>query len=159
GDKYTEDLASEIHKTIKKVTEDYANLKANTAIAQLMTLSNDFNSKGKITKEDFRTFLILLNPVAPHITEELWEVCNLGGILSEQVWPKYDEKMTIDDEIEIPVQFNGKVRYTIKIERDASQDKVFEVAEKDELFAKNVEGKKIVKKIYIPNKIVNIVVK
>ena len=159
GDKYTEDLASEIHKTIKKVTEDYANLKANTAIAQLMTLSNDFNSKGEITKEDFRTFLILLNPVAPHITEELWEVCNLGGVLSEQVWPKYDEKMTIDDEIEIPVQFNGKVRYTLKIERDASQDKVFEVAEKDELFAKNTEGKKIVKKIYIPNKIVNIVVK
>ena len=159
GDKYSEDLASEIHKTIKKVTEDYANLKANTAIAQLMTLSNNFNSKGKITKEDFRTFLILLNPVAPHITEELWEVCDLGGILSEQVWPKYDKKMTIDDEIEIPIQFNGKVRYTIKIERDASQDKVFEVAEKDELFAKNIEGKKIVKKIYIPNKIVNIVVK
>ena len=159
GDKYTEDLASEIHKTIKKVTEDYANLKANTAIAQLMTLSNEFSSAGKITKEDFRTFLILLNPVAPHITEELWQVCNLDGVLSEQVWPKYDEKMTIDDEIEIPVQFNGKVRYTIKIARDESQDKVFEVAEKDELFAKNTEGKKVVKKIYIPNKIVNIVVK
>ena len=159
GDKYTEDLASEIHKTIKKVTEDYINLKANTAIAQLMTLSNEFSSAGKITKEDFRTFLILLNPVAPHITEELWQVCNLDGVLSEQVWPKYDEKMTIDDEIEIPVQFNGKVRYTIKIARDESQDKVFEVAEKDELFAKNTEGKKVVKKIYIPNKIVNIVVK
>ena len=159
GDKYTEDLASEIHKTIKKVTEDYINLKANTAIAQLMTLSNEFSSAGKITKEDFRTFLILLNPVAPHITEELWQVCDLDGVLSEQVWPKYDEKMTIDDEIEIPVQFNGKVRYTIKIARDESQDKVFEVAEKDELFAKNTEGKKVVKKIYIPNKIVNIVVK
>ena len=159
GNEYTEDLASEIHKTIKKVTEDYANLKANTAIAQLMTLSNEFSSAGKITKEDFRTFLILLNPVAPHITEELWQACDLGGILSEQVWPKYDEKMTIDDEIEIPVQFNGKVRYTVKINRDASQEEAFEVAEKDELFAKNTEGKKVVKKIYIPNKIVNIVVK
>ena len=159
GNEYTEDLASEIHKTIKKVTEDYANLKANTAIAQLMTLSNEFSSAGKITKEDFRTFLILLNPVAPHITEELWQACDLGGILSEQVWPKYDEKMTIDDEIEIPVQFNGKVRYTVKIARDASQEEAFEVAEKDELFAKNTEGKKVVKKIYIPNKIVNIVVK
>ena len=159
GNEYTEDLASEIHKTIKKVTEDYGNLKANTAIAQLMTLSNEFSSAGKITKEDFRTFLILLNPVAPHITEELWQACDLGGILSEQVWPKYDEKMTIDDEIEIPVQFNGKVRFTVKINRDASQEEVFEVAEKDELFAKNTEGKKVVKKIYIPNKIVNIVVK
>ena len=124
-----------------------------------MTLSNEFSSAGKITKEDFRTFLILLNPVAPHITEELWQACDLGGILSEQVWPKYDEKMTIDDEIEIPVQFNGKVRYTVKINRDASQEEAFEVAEKDELFAKNTEGKKVVKKIYIPNKIVNIVVK
>ena len=131
----------------------------NTAIAQLMTLSNEFSSAGKITKEDFRTFLILLNPVAPHITEELWQACDLGGFLSEQVWPKYDEKMTIDDEIEIPVQFNGKVRYTVKIARDASQEEAFEVAEKDELFAKNTDGKNVVKKIYIPNKIVNIVVK
>lgn len=159
GDEYSEDLVSEIHKTIKKVTEDYGNLKSNTAIAQLMTLSNEFSSIGKITKEDFRTFLILLNPVAPHITEELWQVCDLGGILSEQAWPKYIEELTIDNEIEIPVQFNGKVRYTIKIARDAAQDKVFEVAEKDELFAKNTEGKNVVKKIYIPNKIVNIVLK
>ena len=124
-----------------------------------MSLSNEFSALGKITKEDFRTFLILLNPVAPHITEELWQVCDLGGILSEKAWPKYIEELTIDNEIEIPVQFNGKVRYTIKIARDSSQDKVLEVAEKDELFAKNTEGKNVVKKIYIPNKIVNIVVK
>ncbi|MHC5099850.1 leucine--tRNA ligase, partial [Peptoniphilus genitalis] len=159
GDEYSEELVTDIHKTIKKVTEDYANLKANTAIAQLMTLSNEFSDLGKITKEDFRTFLILLNPVAPHITEELWEVCNLGGVLSEQTWPTFEEELTIDNEIEIPVQFNGKVRYTINIERDASQDTVFEIAEKDELFAKNIDGKNVVKKIYIPNKIVNIVVK
>ena len=159
GDDYSKELVSEIHKTIKKVTEDYAHLKANTAIAQLMTLSNEFNDAGKITKEDLRTFLILLNPVAPHITEELWQVCELGGVLSEQAWPEYKEELTIDNEIELPVQFNGKVRYTIKIDRDASQDEVFEIAEKDELFAKNTEGKNIVKKIYIPNKIVNIVVK
>lgn len=159
GDEYSKELVTEIHKTIKKVTEDYANLKANTAIAQLMTLSNEFSDLGKITKEDFRTFLILLNPVAPHITEELWEVCNLGGVLSEQTWPIFEEELTIDNEIEIPVQFNGKVRYTINIERDASQDTVFEIAEKDELFAKNIDGKNVVKKIYIPNKIVNIVVK
>lgn len=159
GDEYSKELVTEIHKTIKKVTEDYANLKANTAIAQLMTLSNEFSDLGRITKEDFRTFLILLNPVAPHITEELWEVCNLGGVLSEQTWPTFEEELTIDNEIEIPVQFNGKVRYTINIERDASQDTVFEIAEKDELFAKNIDGKNVVKKIYIPNKIVNIVVK
>ena len=89
----------------------------------------------------------------------MWQVCDLGGILSEKAWPKYIEELTIDNEIEIPVQFNGKVRYTIKIARDSSQDKVLEVAEKDELFAKNTEGKNVVKKIYIPNKIVNIVVK
>ncbi len=159
GDEYSKELVTEIHKTIKKVTEDYANLKANTAIAQLMTLSNEFSDLGRITKGDFRTFLILLNPVAPHITEELWEVCNLGGVLSEQTWPTFEEELTIDNEIEIPVQFNGKVRYTINIERDASQDTVFEIAEKDELFAKNIDGKNVVKKIYIPNKIVNIVVK
>ena len=159
GDEYSKELVTEIHKTIKKVTEDYANLKANTAIAQLMTLSNEFSDLGKITKEDFRTFLILLNPVAPHITEELWKVCDLGGVLSEQTWPTFEEELTIDNEIEIPVQFNGKVRYTINIERDASQDTVFEIAEKDELFAKNTDGKNVVKKIYIPNKIVNIVVK
>jgi len=158
-DNYSEKLVTEIHKTIKKVTEDYENLKANTAIAQLMSLSNEFNDAGKITKEDFRTFLILLNPVAPHITEELWQICDLGGILSEQEWPIFDEKLTVDDEIEIPVQFNGKVRFTINISRDSNQDEVFEILEKDELYAKNIETKKVVKKIYVPNKIVNIVVK
>ncbi len=159
GDSYTEELESEIHKTIKKVTNDYPNLKANTAIAALMSLNNEFNDYGKITKEDLRTFLILLNPVAPHITEELWQVCELGGVLNEMSWPTYDESKTIDDEIEIPVQFNGKVRFTIKINRDASEEDVLKVAQEDKLFDKNVENKKVIKKIYIPNKILNIVVK
>ncbi|MBU5669129.1 leucine--tRNA ligase [Peptoniphilus sp. MSJ-1] len=159
GDKYSEDLLSEIHKSIKKVTNDYENLKSNTAIAQLMSLSNEFSDKGKITKEDFRAFLILLNPVAPHITEELWQVCDLGGVLNEMSWPEYNEELTIDNKIEIPVQFNGKVRFTIEINRDSLQDEVIKIAESNELFEKNVDGKNVVKKIYIPNKILNIVVK
>jgi len=159
GEEYSEKLVSEIHKTIKKVTNDYANLKSNTAIAQLMSLSNEFSDAGKITKEDFRTYLILLNPVAPHITEELWQVCDLGGVLNEMDWPKYEEELTIDNKIEIPVQFNGKVRFTIEINRDSSQEEVLSIAESNELFDKNSEGKKIIKKIYIPNKILNIVVK
>lgn len=159
GDEYTKELESSIHKTIKKVSSDYENLKPNTAIAQLMTLSNEFNDHGSITKEDFRTFLILLNPVAPHITEELWAECELGGYLNEAEWPVYDEAKTIDQTVEIPVQFNGKVKFTIKVPRDADKEAVKAEAMANESYESYVEGKKIVKEIFVPGRIYNIVVK
>lgn len=159
SEEYTTELEKSIHKTIKKVSEDYENLKANTAIAALMSLTNEFNSFGKISRKDFRTFLMLLNPVAPHITEELWDANKLGGYLNESKWPIYDESKTIDDEIEIPVQFNGKVRYTVKITKDATQDEVKKVVEEDENYKTQIEGKQVVKEIYVPKKIYNIVVK
>lgn len=159
SEEYTTELEKSIHKTIKKVSEDYENLKANTAIAALMSLTNEFNSFGKISRKDFRTFLMLLNPVAPHITEELWDTNKLGGYLNESKWPIYDESKTIDDEIEIPVQFNGKVRYTVKITKNATQDEVKKVVEEDENYKTQIEGKQVVKEIYVPKKIYNIVVK
>ncbi|MDY2986218.1 MAG: leucine--tRNA ligase [Peptoniphilus sp.] len=159
SEEYTTELEKSIHKTIKKVSEDYENLKANTAIAALMSLTNEFNSFGKISRKDFRTFLMLLNPVAPHITEELWDANKLGGYLNESKWPIYDESKTIDDEIEIPVQFNGKVRYTVKITKNATQDEVKKVVEEDENYKTQIEGKQVVKEIYVPKKIYNIVVK
>ncbi|CDZ74748.1 Leucine-tRNA ligase [Peptoniphilus sp. ING2-D1G] len=158
-DEYSEKLESNIHKTIKKVTYDYENLKANTAIASLMTLVNNFNAEGEISRKDFATFLMLLNPVAPHITEELWIKLNLGGYLNEQSWPQYDEAKTIDDVVEIPVQFNGKVRFQVEVEKDADQDTVREIAKQNKIYAQYTEGKNIVKEIYIPGKIYNIVVK
>ncbi len=158
-EQYSEKLESNIHKTIKKVTYDYENLKANTAIAALMTLLNNFNAAGEISRKDFATFLMLLNPVAPHITEELWIALNLGGYLNEQSWPQYDEAKTIDDVVEIPVQFNGKVRFQIEVEKDADQDTVRATAKENKIYAQYTEGKTIVKEIYIPGKIYNIVVK
>lgn len=159
SEEYTPELEKSIHKAIKKVSEDYENLKANTAIAALMSLTNEFNSLGKLSREDFRTFLMLLNPVAPHITEELWEVNKLGGYLNENSWPVYDESKTVDTEIEIPVQFNGKVRYTVKVSQDATQEEVKKVVEEDENYSNQVQGKQVVKEIYVPKKIYNIVVK
>jgi len=159
GENYTKDLESSIHKTIKKVSSDYENLKANTAIAALMSLLNEFNDYGKITKADLRTYLMLLNPVAPHITEEIWEANKLGGYLNEQSWPKYDESKTIDDIVELPVQFNGKVRYTIKVSRDASKEEVQKIASENESYLSHIKDKTIVKEVFVPGKIYNIVIK
>ena len=159
GDSYTPELESLIHKTIKKVSHDFETLKFNTGIAALMTLSNEFNDFGKITKADFKTFLMLLNPVAPHITEELWEIIGLPGKLYNNPWPKYDEEKTIDDVIEMPIQVNGKVRATIMVNADDSQDIVKEKALKDDNIAKFLDGKTIVKEIFVMGKIYNIVVK
>ncbi len=144
GDKYSDELETSIHKTIKKVTEDYESLKFNTAIAALMTLLNEFNDIGQITKEDLRTFLILLNPVAPpHITEELWEIVNLGGMLHEQTWPIYDENKIQEELIELPVQVNGKVRGKIMVNIEDPQEAVREKAMKNESIMRHIEGKKI----------------
>ncbi len=159
SDQYTKELESSIHKTIKKVSHDYENLKANTAIAALMSLLNEFNEYDKLTKEDLSTYLLLLNPVAPHITEEMWQAIGLDGYLNRQEWPKYDESKTIDQTVEIPVQFNGKVRYTIQASKDASKEEVVEIAKSNENYANYVGDKKIVKEIYVPGKIYNIVIK
>ena len=147
------------HQTIKKVSEDYENLKFNTAIAQLMTLLNEFNNLDKISKEQYKIFLILLNPVCPHITEEIWQRMEYEGYVHEASWPEYDESKTILDVIELPIQVNGKLRTTVEIARDASEDEVFEKAIKDDVVAKYLENKNVVKKIYVKGRIFNIIVK
>lgn len=159
GSDYTKDLESNIHKTIKKVTEDFDTLKFNTGIAALMTLSNEFNDHGSITKKDFQTFLILLNPVAPHITEEIWQEIGLEGYLHESSWPAFDESKTKDKVIQMPIQVNGKVRGTIEIDADSSQDYARQKALQDENIKKFIDGKTIVKEIFVAGKIYNIVVK
>lgn len=147
------------HQTIKKVSEDYENLKFNTAIAQLMTLLNEFNNLDKISKEQYKIFLILLNPVCPHITEEIWQRMGYEGYVHEASWPEYDESKTILDVIELPIQVNGKLRTTVEIGRDASEDEVFEKAIADDVVAKYLENKNVVKKIYVKGRIFNIIVK
>ncbi len=158
GSAYRKETEVLMHQTIKKVSYDYEHLKANTAIAQLMTAVNIFQKEG-INEAEFKTFLILLNPVAPHITEELWEACNFGGHLCEQSWPSYDEDKTVEDVVEVPVQFNGKVRFKITLPREASQEEALGVLHGDESFVKQTEGKTVVKEIYVPGKILNVVVK
>ncbi|WP_237036364.1 leucine--tRNA ligase [Mediannikoviicoccus vaginalis] len=159
SEEYSESLEGEIHRTIKKVTEDYENLKFNTAIAQLMTLLNEFYSNSKLTLKDFETFLILLNPVAPHITEELWELNIKNGKVHEQSWPEYDESKLVEDVIEIPVQINGKVKGTIKINIDEEKESIFDKVISSDEFKDALEGKKIIKKIYVSGKIINLVIK
>lgn len=159
GEDYTPELESSIHKTIKKVSDDFETLKYNTGIAALMALLNDFNDHGKITKKDFETYLILLNPVAPHITEEMWEMLGYKGYLHQSTWPIYDEAKTKDSVIEMPIQVNGKVRGTIEVSVDATKEEIKEKALSDENISKFLEGKNIVKEIFVPGKIYNIVVK
>ena len=146
-----------MHKTIKKVSSDFENLKFNTAIAALMSLINDFTKKGSVTKDELKTFLILLNPVAPHITEEIWDTLNYGGYVYQQTWPEYDEAKTVESTIEIAVQVNGKLRSTISVAADGAKEDIIAMA-KEEL-GDRIAGKEIVKEIYVPGKIVNIVVK
>ncbi|MDU1832526.1 MAG: leucine--tRNA ligase, partial [Finegoldia magna] len=135
GDSNFEKMETLVHQTIKKVSEDYENLKFNTAIAQLMTLLNEFNNLDKISEEQFKIFLILLNPVCPHITEEIWQRMGYEGYVHEASWPEYDESKTILDVIELPIQVNGKLRATVEISRDASEDEVFEKAIADDVVA------------------------
>ena len=158
GDSYSKDLEVVINQTIKKVSEDYENLKFNTAIAQLMTLLNEMKAKGKITKKDFKTYLILLNPVAPHMTEELWEMMEFDGELNQTSWPSYDEDKLTFDSFEMPVQINGKVRGKVLMANDASKDDVVNAAKEDNNIKSYIEGKEIRKIIYVPGKILNIVI-
>lgn len=159
GDEYTKELESSIHKTIKKVSDDFEHLKFNTGIAALMSLLNEFNDHGKINKEDMQAFLTLLNPVAPHITEEIWTSIGLEGYLHNASWPVYEEEKTKDDVIELPVQVNGKVRGTIEVDAQAGKEEVIAEAKKDENITRFLEGKTVVKEIFVPGKIFNIVVK
>ena len=156
---YSKELESTMHKTIKKVSDDYEKMKFNTAIAALMALINDINKLGKITKGELRTFLILLNPVAPHITEEMWQQAGFEGRLYQTTWPVYDESKTIEDEIEIPVQVNGKVRATIKVAKEADAEEIEKVAFENTDVLKFTDGHEIVKKIYVPGRIYTVVVK
>ena len=124
-----------------------------------MTLINEFYSAKEISREDLRIFLILLNPVSPHITEEIWQEMNFGGYIFEQTWPKYDEAKTIDSEVEMPIQINGKVRTTLMIPKDAKFEDFKEALYDNENVKKFIEGKTVVKEIFVPGKICNIVVK
>ena len=157
-DGYSKELSAAMHRTIKKVSQDIEQLKFNTAIAAMMTLLNQISDKGSITKGELRTFLILLNPFAPHITEEMYNNI-FGGILSEQSWVTYDEALCIEETIEIAVQINGKVRAKLMIPADADSDAMIAAALENETIKPLVDGKTVVKKIAVPKKLVNIVVK
>lgn len=159
GDEYSKELETRMHQTIKKVTLDYENLKFNTAIAAMMSLVNDFYRVGKVTKGEFATLIILLNPVVPHVTEELWQEIGKEGRVYEATWPEYDEEKTVEDTIEIAVQINGKVKATVSVGREDEQDAVREIVMALESIATLVEGKTIVKEIYVKGRIYNIVVK
>lgn len=155
----TEKLESNIHKAIKKVSEDYESMKFNTAIAAMMALINDFYDHGSVTKGDMKIFLTLLNPVAPHITEEIWQNLGFEGMIYQSTWPVWDEAKTIDNVVEIAFQINGKVRGQMVIAVDATADQVKEQFRNDEKLMALVEGKNIVKEIYVPGRIFNVVVK
>ena len=158
-DKETEKLETPLHKTIKKVSSDIEDMKFNTAIAALMTLTNDIYNVGKISKEQLHTFIKLLCPFAPHLCEEMWEVTGGEGFLSLASWPTYEEAKTVDAQTEIGVQINGKLRGTVVIPTGADKEEVFAMAKADSRIASLVEGKTFVKEIYVPNRVVTFVVK
>ena len=160
GDKIRPELEGAFNKAIKKVGEDIENIKFNTAIATLMALINDISNVKSINKEELRIFSILLNPFAPHVTEEVYEACKLGnGILAEAEWPEYDESKCVDESVEIVVQVNGKIKAKLNIPVDADKDTVLELAKNDENVKKAIDGMKIIKEIVVPKKLVNLVVK
>ena len=158
GDTYSEQHEVLMNRTIKKVGEDADNLKANTAIAALMTMLNEFYDKG-VNKAEYKTFLALLNPFAPHITEELWQQLGETGLLSVAPWPTYDEAKTVESTVELAVQVNGKLKCTIKLAADADKQTAIDTALAEEKVQHAIEGKQIVKQIVVPGKIVNLVVK
>ena len=160
GDKIRPELEGAFNKAIKKVGEDIENIKFNTAIATLMALINDISNVKSINKEELRIFSILLNPFAPHVTEEVYEACKLGnGILAEAEWPEYDESKCVDESVEIVVQVNGKIKAKLNIPVDADKDAVLDLAKNDENVKKSIDGMKIIKEIVVPKKLVNLVVK
>jgi len=159
SDDYSKELEVSFHKAIKKVSDDIENMKYNTAIASLMALLNEIYEKGAITKGELKTFLTLVNPFAPHVSEELWEVMNFGGMLAVAPWVSYDESKTVDSTIEVPVQICGKLRATVTIAKDADSATAIAAAKADEKVQEMLDGKQIIKEIYVPGKIINIVAK
>ena len=156
---YRPEVEAEIHRTIKKVTEDIQGLKMNTAIAALMSLLNTIQGTGSITREEFKTFIILLNPFAPHITEELWVNNGFDGMLNEAKWPVFDEAKCVDANVEIVVQINGKIKARLNVPADISSADALALAKANETINNEISGKNIIKELYVPKKLVNIVVK
>ena len=160
GEAIRPEMENSFHKAIKKVSYDIENLKFNTAIASLMALMNVIAEKGSINKAELSVFTMLLNPFAPHVTEEVWSEMKLGeGMVTEQIWPKYDESKCKDDVIEIVVQVNGKVRTRLSVAADIQKDDAIALAKAEDRIAAEINGKNVVKEIYVPGKLVNIVVK
>ncbi len=153
---YSQDLETKMHQTIKKVSGDYESLKYNTAIAAMMSLINEFYKKNSVTRGEYRTLLTLLNPVAPHITEELWQTAGFEGRVYQTTWPEYDEAKTVEAQVEIGVQVNGKMRVTVSVPKDMEKEAVIAAAK--EALGDKLTGT-VVKEIYVPGRIVNIVVK
>lgn len=160
GDEYSKELMSAMHKTVKKVSEDIEQMKYNTAIAALMTLLNKIYEIGKINRAELKTLIILVNPFAPHVTEEMWANCGYGEMLAKDAkWPSFDEAKCIDSTVEIVIQINGKIRARLSVPTDIESDKAIALAKKDEGIAAALEGKNIIKEIYVKGKLVNIVAK
>ena len=160
GDDFSKELSSSFHKTIKKVTEDIEALKYNTAIAALMTLLNAIYTKGSINRAELKALLLLVNPFAPHVTEEMWETCGFGKMIAaDGEWPTYDEAKCVDETIEIVVQINGKIRAKLNVPADIEQADAIALAKADEKVAAELQDKNIIKEIYVKGKLVNIVAK
>ena len=157
GEDYRRELETDMHKTIKKVGYDIDVLKGNTAIAAMMSLLNRFYDSGAVTAGEYKTLLLLLNPFAPHLTEELWEKMNFGGAVTDQTWPAYDEAKCVEDTVEIAVQVNGKVRSKLMVAADISEEDALVLAKADEKVKQFIQDKTLVKEIYIKGKLVNIV--
>ncbi len=158
GDDYRPELTPSFHKTIKKVSEDIESLKFNTAIAAMMALLNEIYALGNVNRAELRTLLILLNPFAPHLTEEMFE-SNFGQILNEQEWVKYDAALCVENTVEIVVQVNGKIKTRLEVPVDGDKDEILNKALSDDKVKEAVDGKNVIKQIYVPNKLVNFVVK
>lgn len=160
GNGIRKELESSFNKTIKKVTEDIETLKFNTAIAAMMSLINEIYDSGKINREELKIFAVILNPFAPHITEEIWNFCGLGkGMIAEEKWPEFDESKCVDKDVEIAVQINGKVKFKININAECSQEDVIKILNQNNRFGELIDGKEIIKKIYVPKKLINFVIK
>lgn len=160
GEEYSKELSSSMHKTVKKVTEDIESMKFNTAIAALMTLLNAIYDKGEINRAELKTFILLVSPFAPHVTEEMWQTLGYGEMLAKDgVWPTFDEAKCVDDSVEIVVQINGKIRAKLVVPVDISSEDAISAAKSDEKIALELDGKNIIKEIYVKGKLVNIVAK
>ncbi|MFA7673644.1 MAG: leucine--tRNA ligase [Clostridia bacterium] len=158
GEGYSKDIETLMHQTVKKVSNDYETLKYNTAIAQMMTFTNAVYQKGSITRKEFSDFLILLNPVAPHVTEEMWQLCGYKGYLHQSRWPSYDEAKTVEDEVEIVVQLNGKIKVKMMLASGISREEMEALVSTDETIIKLLDGHTVRKVIAVPGRLLNIVI-